>query len=115
MTLIDCFNNNPVSQNDLVFSDIDGQPINPNTITPSFNKIAKRVGLDICLHDLRHLYATLMLKSGVHLKIVSERLGHATVAFTLYTYPHVVPGLQEVAAKTFDKQFNTNAHKYAEY
>lgn len=43
-----------------------------------------------------------MLKSGVHPKIVSERLGHATVAFTLDTYSHVVPGLQEAAARTFD-------------
>lgn len=44
-----------------------------------------------------------MLKSGVHPKIVSERLGHATVAFTLDTYTHVVPGLQEAAAKAFDE------------
>ena len=43
-----------------------------------------------------------MLKSGVHPKVVSERLGHATVAFTLDTYAHVVPGLQETAAKAFD-------------
>jgi len=47
--------------------------------------------------------ATLMLKAGVHPKIVSERLGHATVAFTLDTYSHVVPGLQEAAAKAFDE------------
>jgi integrase len=47
-----------------------------------------------------------MLKSGVHPKIVSERLGHATVAFTLDTYTHVVPGLQEAAAKTFDECIN---------
>ena len=43
-----------------------------------------------------------MLKSGVHPKIISERLGHATLAFTLDTYSHVVPGLQEAAAKSFD-------------
>lgn len=45
-----------------------------------------------------------MLKSSVHPKIVSERLGHATVAFTLDTYrAHFVPGLQEAAAKAFDE------------
>ncbi len=55
------------------------------------------------LNDLRHTHATLMLKSGVHPKIVSERLGHSTVAFTLDTYSHVVPGLQEAAAKAFDE------------
>jgi len=43
-----------------------------------------------------------MLKAGVHPKIVSERPGHATVPFTLDTYTHAVPGLQEAAAKAFD-------------
>ena len=52
--------------------------------------------------------ALLMLKSGIHPKIVSERLGHATVAFTLDTYSHVGPGLQEAAAKTFDESIKTN-------
>jgi integrase len=84
-------NNNPVQIDDLIFSDLEGQPINPNTVTPAFNKIAKRAGLKIRLHDLRHTHATLMLKSGVHPKIVSERLGHATVAFTLDTYSHGRP------------------------
>ncbi|MFC1948103.1 site-specific integrase [Chloroflexota bacterium] len=102
-------NSHPIRQDDLIFSDLEGKPINPNTITPSFNKIAKRVGLPIRLHDLRHLHATLMLKSGVHPKIVSERLGHATVAFTLDTYTHVVPGLQEAAAKAFDECFNMSS------
>jgi len=44
-----------------------------------------------------------MLKQGVHPKIVQERLGHATIAVTLDTYSHVAPGLQEVAAKGFDR------------
>lgn len=83
-----------------------GQLINPNTVTPAFNKIAKRAGLKLRLHDLRHTHATLMLKSGAHPKVVSERLGHATVAFTLDTYSHVVPGLQEAAAKAFDNTLN---------
>jgi len=76
--------------------------MNPNTITPMFNKIAKRLNMNLRLHDLRHTHATLMLKSGIHPKIVSERLGHSTVAFTPDTYSHVVPGLQEAAAKAFD-------------
>jgi integrase len=96
-------NNKPVHHDDLIFSDIEGQPFNPNTVTPAFNKISKRMGINLRLHDLRHTHATLMLKSGVHPKIVSERLGHATVAFTLDTYSHVVPGLQEAAAKAFDE------------
>ncbi len=94
---------NPVKQDGLIFSDLDGHPLNPDTITPGFAKIAKRVGLKLRFHDLRHTHATLMLKAGVHPKIVSERLGHASVAFTLDTYTHAVPGLQEAAAKTFDQ------------
>ncbi len=44
-----------------------------------------------------------MLKSGEHPKIVSERLGHANIGITLYTYSHVLPGLQEADAERFDK------------
>ena len=55
------------------------------------------------LHDLRHTHATLMLKQGVNPKIVSERLGHASVVITLDTYSHVLPGLQEDAALKFEE------------
>ncbi len=51
----------------------------------------------IRLHDLRHTHATLLLASGVNAKIVSERLGHASVAFTLTVYAHVLPGQQKEA------------------
>ena len=105
-------NNKPVKPDDLIFSDLDGQSINPNTVTPAFNKIAKRAGLKLRLHDLRHTHASIMLKSGVHPKIVSERLGHATVAFTLDTYSHIVPGLQEAAAKAFDNSLNVITKEY---
>jgi integrase len=52
----------------------------------------------IRLHDLRHTHATLALQAGVHPKVVSERLGHATVSITLDTYSHAIPALQEEAA-----------------
>ncbi len=54
------------------------------------------------LHDLRHTHATLLLLAGVHPKIVSERLGHASIAITLDIYSHVLPGMQEEAASLFD-------------
>jgi len=54
------------------------------------------------LHDLRHTAATLMLRAGVHPKVVSERLGHATVGLTLDTYSHVLPDLQRDAAEVMD-------------
>jgi integrase len=64
----------------------------------------KRAKLEhLRVHDLRHTHATLMLKAGIHPKIVSERLGHASVSITLDTYSHVLPGLQEEAAVKFDE------------
>jgi hypothetical protein len=52
----------------------------------------------IRLHDVRRSYATAALKAGIHPKIVSERLGHASVAFTLQTYSHVLEGMDQAAA-----------------
>ncbi len=57
------------------------------------------------VHDLRHAHATLMLLKGVHPKIVSERLGHASVGITLDTYSHVLPSMQSEAAAAFDELF----------
>jgi integrase len=49
-------------------------------------------------HDLRHTFATLMLKSGEHPKVVQEMMGHATINITLDTYSHVLPDMQDMAA-----------------
>ncbi|XUX01231.1 MAG: tyrosine-type recombinase/integrase [Dehalogenimonas sp.] len=87
---------------DFVFAQLDGRPYNPTTVSNTFHKAATRAGVKMRLHDLRHTHATLMLAAGVHPKIVSERLGHATVGITLDTYSHVLPGLQEQAAIKFD-------------
>jgi len=78
------------------------------TILLSFWAIAiitvRRLGLQgVRFHDLRHTHATLMLKEGIHPKIVSERLGHSTIGITLDTYSHVTPGLQEAAALKFEQ------------
>ncbi|EJR04742.1 hypothetical protein II1_04996 [Bacillus cereus MC118] len=59
---------------------------------------------NIIFHDLRHTHETLLLKQGVHPKIVSERLGHKDVFITLNRYSHVLPGLQENAVKTFSER-----------
>jgi integrase len=50
------------------------------------------------LYDLRHSHATMLLKAGIHAKIVSERLGHSTITLTLDTYSQVLPGMQDEAA-----------------
>jgi len=89
---------------DLVFSHADGTPVRPDSITRAFKAIAQSLGLDgVRLHDLRHAHATLMLQQGVHPKIVQERLGHSSVATTLDIYSHVLPGLQEAAARRFEE------------
>ena len=87
---------------DLVFTKPDGAHIHPDLFSQTFDRqVAKLKVLTISLHDLRHTHATLLLKAGVHVKIVSERLGHANVAFTMSVYQHVLPGMQAEAAATF--------------
>ncbi len=89
---------------DLIFSDPQGQPLRPNTITRAWTMLSTRAGVKVIrLHDARHTHASLLLKQGVHPKIVQERLGHASIQITLDTYSHVAPGLQEAAANQFDK------------
>ncbi|MDQ3877024.1 MAG: site-specific integrase [Actinomycetota bacterium] len=69
-------------------------------MTMRFAKLARDAGLPrIRLHDLRHTHATLALQAGIHPKIVSERLGHSTVAFTLDIYSHALSHMQTEAAE----------------
>jgi integrase len=94
----------PLKDDDLVFSDLKGKPLLPDTVSHVWAKLVKRTGLKgIRFHDARHTHASLMLKQGVHPKVVQERLGHATISTTLDLYSHVAPGLQEAAAAGFDK------------
>jgi integrase len=94
----------PIKDDDLVFSDLEGKPLLPDTVSHVWAKLVKRTGLEgIRFHDARHTHASLMLKQGVHPKVVQERLGHATISTTLDLYSHVAPGLQEAAAAGFDK------------
>ena len=85
---------------DLVFVDVLGRPLGETRLRWAFWRLLREAGLPrVRLHDLRHTMATLMLAAGEHPKVVSERLGHSTVAITLDTYSHVLPGLQAAAAE----------------
>ena len=87
---------------ELVFVKPDGSWIHPHSFSQVLDrKVAKLDVPPISLHDLRHTHATLLLKAGVPVKVVSERLGHANVAFTMSVYQHVLPGMQAAAASTF--------------
>jgi len=94
----------PLSDSDLVFSHYDGLPLLPNSVTHAWIKLVRHCGLHgIRLHDARHTHASLLLKQGVHPKVVQERLGHGSIQITLDTYSHVAPGLQQAAANKFDE------------
>ena len=96
----------PLTDENLVFSHPDGKPLRPNTVSRAWHILATRAGLKVIrLHDARHSHASLMLKQGIHPKIVQERLGHSSISVTLDTYSHVTPGLQQTAANRFDEAF----------
>jgi len=92
------------NETELVFCRPDGSPIIPNGITKYWKRFVDRIGMGgIRLHDARHTHASLMLKKGVNIKVVQERLRHTRVETTLGIYSHVLPGMQEEAAELFDE------------
>lgn len=89
-------------KSDYIFAHPDGSWINPDYLSQVFDRRVARSGLPaIRLHDLRHTHASILLKQGVPLKVVSERLGHASPAFTLSVYQHLLPGMGADAARAF--------------
>jgi integrase len=87
------------SDSGYVFAKEDGTAYHPDVVSRFFRQAVKRALLpEIRLHDLRHTHATLALRAGIHPKVVSERLGHATVSITLDTYSHAIPAMQEEEA-----------------
>jgi len=93
-----------IEDNGWLFTDSDGGPVHPHAISQAFERIATRAAVPpIRFHDLRGTHATLLIKAGVPVKVVSERLGHATPAFTIDTYQHVLPGMQADAARVFEQ------------
>jgi integrase len=87
---------------DQVFCREDGEPLHPDRLPAMFRRHVAGAGLPrIRLHDLRHTHGTLLMEGGVHPKVVQERLGHHSVAFTLDVYAHVMPAMQAQAAAAF--------------
>jgi integrase len=100
---------------DLVFVKADGTSIHPDIFSQLFDRTVAKIDVpSISLHDLRHTHATLLLKAGVNVQVVSERLGHANVAFTMHVYQHVLPGMQAAAADAFSQLLRTQRRKVQE-
>ncbi len=88
----------------LVFASVEGKPLDPSVLSHTFTKLARRAGLEgLRFHDLRHTFASLMLLRGAKPKVISEALGHASVAFTMDTYSHIIEGMQEDAMALLDE------------
>ena len=102
--------------NEYVFPSGTGTVLNPRNVLRTIKRLTKKVNKDakkddkkpipvISFHDLRHTHATLMLESGVHPKVVQERLGHSSISTTLDTYSHAVSTLQSDAVDQFASTF----------
>jgi integrase len=90
-----------------VFCHPDGRPLTPHSVTQAFRRARARAGLKgFRLHDLRHTHATLLLAEGVHLKVVSERLGHSSISITGDLYSHILPSVQIEAVQRFGSAWN---------
>lgn len=86
----------------LVFVRPDGQPLHLHSVSQAFDCAQRPLDVSpIRFHDLRHTHASLLLRDRVPIKVVSERLGHSNPAFTMTTYQHVLPGVQDDAAAAF--------------
>ena len=92
------------TDNDLIFCNVAGGPLRQAQTRASFSALLKAAELPAMrIYDLRHSAATLALEMGIPLKVVSEMLGHSTIALTANTYSHVTPTMQAHVAETFDR------------
>jgi integrase len=96
----------------LIFAQPNGKPHHVrNLIRRDFEPLIRRTGVPrIRFHDLRHSHASHLLRAGVHPKVVSERLGHARVGITMDVYSHILPGMQEEAARKVDTFLSKHDH-----
>jgi len=87
-----------------VFTDGDGEPIHPHAVYEAFRRAVHNAGVPaIRFHDLRHTHGSVLIKDGIPVKIVSERLGHANIACTMQTYQHLLPSMQADAAQSTER------------
>jgi integrase len=99
---------------DLAVAQEDGNPIPPQRLSDGFRAFISHVDVTkVRFHDLRHTHATHALRAGVHPKVVSERLGHSSVAITLDLYSRVLEGMQAEGAAKVDEAIQAALAKLA--
>ena len=85
---------------DAVFAEPDGRPVHPGQVSKVFTRVASAAGLpNVGPHGLRHTHATSLLRAGVPITAVSQRLGHEDPSITLSTYAHAIPADDALAAE----------------
>ncbi|MCE5254907.1 MAG: tyrosine-type recombinase/integrase, partial [Actinomycetia bacterium] len=87
---------------DLILARADGSPWPPSQFSSEFARLVKKRGIRCRFHDLRHTHASQLLKAGVPVKVVSERLGHSTTSITMDIYAHTLPNMQAEAVAKID-------------
>ncbi|MGF9909470.1 tyrosine-type recombinase/integrase [Brevibacillus porteri] len=96
--------------NDLVVCTQFGGPTTQRAIQKVWPNFLKKTGAPkITFHDLRHTHASLLIKQGVHIKVISERLGHSSITITMDKYGHLMPNMQAEAAEGLDSLLKTKA------
>jgi integrase len=101
-----------LSDDSFVVAQEDGSPLRPHSLGQEWVRFLARTELPrIKFHNLRHSHATHMLRSNVHPKVVSERLGHSKIGITLDLYSHVMPNMQEDAAARVDEALQAALHQ----
>ncbi len=85
----------------LLFASPTGSLIDPDHLTRTWRKVRKEVGVACRLHDLRHAHITALIEANIHVKVIQSRAGHASPAFTLARYGHLMPGMDAAAAEAY--------------
>ena len=93
---------------DNIVANIFGRVLDPAAFRKQLKKIMIRANIDpkkYSFHSFRHTHASLLLRQGIHPKVVQERLGHSTIAMTMNTYSHLLPDMQETATQALEGVF----------
>lgn len=100
------------TESGMVFTSRIGTPLSPESLTEHFKALLEKAGLPktVRFHDLRHTCATLMIKQGIHPRVVMEILGHSQISTTMNTYGHVLPEVQREAINVLDELFAEGDH-----